>query len=244
MIEYLEWDSDFFGISVGSVRSSVASDRKLHSILCEMRESNFNLVYVTLPMYRLDLINRILHEEGTIPAGTRAEMVLDLEKYSSSQSVIQSDNVILRTAENEDEASVGGLASYCFRGLTRFYRDPRLSDEKCDELYRIWAERDIRRSGNSNLICTCEGKPVGFCTVDITGDGSAKIGLIGVKPDFRGFALGQVLLNKTAGILRDKSCGHLLAVTQLESVGAMRMYERAGFLLQDTSIVVHFWKDM
>jgi len=171
-------------------------------------------------------------------------MVLDLEKYSSSQSVIQSDNFILRTADNGDAASVGELASYCFRGLTRFYKDPRFSDDKCDELYRIWAERDIRGSGNYSLICTCEGSPVGFCTVDITGDGSAKIGLIGVIPDFRGFGLGQVLLNETAGILRDKSCGHLLAVTQLESAGAMRMYERAGFLLRDTSIVVHCWGSM
>ncbi|MCD4775459.1 MAG: GNAT family N-acetyltransferase [Candidatus Aegiribacteria sp.] len=244
MIEYLEWDSDFFSISVGSVRSKVASESKLDSILCEMRESNFNLVYVTLPMYRLDLIARILRENETMAADTRAEMVIDLEKYCSPQSFVQSTDFILRIAEKDDIASIGELASYCFRGITRFYRDPRLSDERCDELYRTWVKRDIRQRGNLSLICTCEGIPAGFCTVDCTGDEYARIGLIGVAHEFRGSGQGQVMLKKVAGMLRDKGCKHLVAVTQLASVGAMRMYERAGFLLRETSIVVHLWKDV
>ena len=244
MIEYLEWDSDFFGISVGSVRNRIASESNLGEMLREMRKSNLNLVYVTLPMDRSDLITRILCERGAMLADTRAEMAIDLKRYNSPQAVIESTDFILRTAEDEDTASVSELASCCFRDLTRFYRDSRLSDEKCDELYRIWAERDVGKKENLNLLCTCDGRLAGFCTADSIGDEDAKIGLIGVTPEFRGFGIGQALLRKTAGMFRDRGCGHLVAVTQLASVGAMRMYERAGFLLKDTSIVVHLWQNV
>ncbi|MCK4504495.1 MAG: GNAT family N-acetyltransferase [Candidatus Aegiribacteria sp.] len=244
MIEYLEWDSDFFCISVGSVRNRITSKSDLDSMLCDMRESNLNLVYVTLPMDRPDLITRILRERGAILADTRAEMAIDLKRYHSSKAVTQSTDYILRTAENEDAASIGELASYCFRGLTRFYRDPRLNDERCDELYRTWAERDIRKRENLSLLCTTDGRLAGFCTAEITGNEDARIGLIGITPDFRGFGIGQVLLKKTAGMLGDKGCGQLVAVTQLASIGAMRMYERAGFLLREISIVVHLWQDV
>lgn len=244
MIEYLEWDSDFFCISVGSVRNKIASKSDLDSMLCDMRESNLNLVYVTLPMDRPDLITRILRERGAILADTRAEMAIDLKRYHSPKAVIQSTDFILRTAENEDAASVSDLASFCFQGFTRFYRDPRLSDEKCDRLYRIWVERDIRKKENLSVICNCKGRLAGFCTADCTEDEGARIGLIGVTPDFRGLGLGQVLLKKAAGMLRGKGCKHLVAVTQLASVGAMRMYEKAGFLLRETSIMVHLWQDV
>jgi ribosomal protein S18 acetylase RimI-like enzyme len=222
----------------------MTSESNLGEMLREMRKSNLNLVYVTLPMDRLDLITRILREKGAMLADTRAEMAIDLRRYHSPQAVIESTDFILRTAENKDAASVSELASCCFRDLTRFYRDPRLSDEKCDELYRIWAERDVRKRENLSLLCTCDGRLAGFCTADSTGDKDAGIGLIGVTPEFRGFGIGQVLLRKTAGIFGDRGCGHLVAVTQLASVGAMRMYERAGFLLRETSIVVHLWQNV
>ncbi len=244
MIEYLEWDSDFFGISVGSVRNRVASESHLDSMLMELSGSNLNLVYVTVPIDRPALITRILHEKGAILADTRAEMAIDMKKYHSPQAVIKSTDFILRTAENEDAASAGELASCCFRGLTRFYRDPRLSDRKCDELYRIWAERDIRTGENISLLCTFKGKLAGFCTVVCTEDENARIGLIGVDSELRGCGIGQALLKKTAGILREKGIEHLIAITQLASIGAIRMYERAGFLLRETSILVHLWQDV
>ena len=244
MIEYLEWDSSFFGVSVGSVRNSIASENDLDSLLQELRGSSLNLVYVTLPMDRPDLITRILREIGAMQVDSRAEMTIDLLRNHSPRTVIQSTDFVLRIAENEDAASVGELASYCFRGLTRFYMDPRFSDNRCDELYRIWGERDVRKKENLSLVCTCNGRFAGFCTADSIEDKDARIGLIGVAPGFRGLGLGQILLNKAAGMFRDRGCAQLLAVTQLGHAGAIRMYERTGFLLRDTSVVVHLWQDV
>jgi ribosomal protein S18 acetylase RimI-like enzyme len=156
----------------------------------------------------------------------------------------ESGEFLIRTAEDRDAVSAGELASFCFRGLTRFYRDPRLSDRRCDDLYRIWAERDIGTEENSSLVCTLSGITAGFCTAVCTGDENAKIGLIGVDPEFRGYGMGQSLLKNTVGMLRKKGIKHLVAVTQLASIGAVRMYEREGFQLRGTCMVVHLWQDL
>lgn len=244
MIEYLEWDSDFFGISVGSVRNRVDSESHLDSVLRELKESNLNLIYLTVPVDRADLITGILREREAILADTRVEMSADIAKLNSRQELDEPDGFLIRMAEDKDAVPAGELASYCFRGLTRFYRDPRLSDERCDELYRTWAERDIGRESNSCLICTFKERTAGFSTAVCTGDKNAKIGLIGVDTEFRGCGVGQALLKNTAGMLWEKGIEHLIAVTQLASIGAMRMYERAGFLLRETSVVLHLWKDV
>mgnify|MGYP001078327869 CR=1 FL=1 len=241
MIEYLEWDSEFFGISIGSVRTRITSEILLDSVLRDLGESSLNLLYLTVSIDRVDLVTRVLRERGAILADIRAEMSVDLLQIHSGQEVIESAGFLTRIAEVKDAVSAASLASRCFRGLTRFYRDPGLSNSRCDELYRIWAEKDIGNEGNSSMICTFEGRTAGFCTAVNTGNGNSKIGLIGVDPEFRGHGVGQALLNCTAGTLRKKGIERLVAVTQMSSIGAVRMYERAGFRIRDAGIVVHLW---
>lgn len=239
MIEHLHWDSDFFGYEVGAVSTPIDTFPKLDELLAEFNSCKEKLVYVYLPLSGMDLVSRILEERGALLADVRAELTVDLDERHSGG--IDSKDVILRDGERRDAKEAGELASKCFRGSTRFYRDPHIPDEKCDLLYRIWAAGDILDSDGMSLVSASSDKLLGFCTAVKTGPANARLGLICVSSRARGRGIGHGLLSGMAGRLRNDGCERLSAVTQLVNTAAIRMYEKAGFLLESTTAVVHLW---
>ncbi|MBN2585849.1 MAG: GNAT family N-acetyltransferase [Candidatus Fermentibacteraceae bacterium] len=241
MIEHLAWDSDHFGFSIGSAGEPVRSSAELGRLMDELHGCDEDLVYAFLPLSRMDLISSLLGTRGARLADVRVEMELDLQGSRDSGEI--PGELVFRNARRTDSGEAAELASRCFRGGTRFYRDPGIDNGLCDLLYGTWAEKDILDGEDTCLVCLGEEGLIGFCTAAVSDGGEARLGLIGVSPEARGRGVGKGLLGSVAGILREKGCSKLAAVTQLYNTGAVRMYGRAGFLLRSATAVVHLWRN-
>lgn len=243
MIRRLSWDSEFFGIGVGTCGDLPDSPEDLEDLIRDLHRSDMDLVYVNLPLQRMDLISGLLKKaDGARLVDVRGTFQLDLNLQGPIYDRGAAGETAIEKAVEGDLGNIADIAASCFRGLTRFYRDPGISEDRCDLLYRTWAERDIRDTGRVNVACRDGGRIAGFCTAGIGDRGDARLGLIGVSSTARGSGLGGGMLHRIADLLRKRGCGRLGAVTQMGNPAAVRMYEKAGFMLLETEAVIHLWR--
>ena len=147
----------------------------------------------------------------------------------------------VRLARAEDTAKLRAIAREAFH-LTRFYADPTLDDERCDDLYAEWTRSLCAGGASVVLVVEQDGIgekiPVGYVTVNVDGDDS-EIGLIAVAADWRGQHLGTALVDGAI----DWACVHgakrMKVVTQGRNVGALRTFEGCGFRVSNTQIWMH-----
>lgn len=240
MINRLRWDSDFFGISVGSACWVMGDVMAAERFMSEISKNGFDLIYAKVPLEAYDVIETLIRSGRAATIDFRAKMVRDLDvQCLGSQADLNGEHEI-REAVTADVHAVGQLASVCFRGKTRFYRDPGIDDGRCDEFYRTWAEKDVRTEDVLSIVAGSKGGVYGFCNAKIEGN-VARIGLYGVAAGRRGEGIGRQLLEYAAKSLMEKGVDRLSAVTQLISASSVRAYERAEFLVRDVGVIIHIW---
>jgi GNAT superfamily N-acetyltransferase len=142
-----------------------------------------------------------------------------------------------RLVRAEDTAKLQAIARDAFH-LTRFYADPTLDDERCDDLYAEWTRSLCAGAADIVLVVEENGFPVGYITVDRDGANS-EIGLVAVAADFRGRQLGTVLVNGAIDWAHSHGAETIRVVTQGRNVGALRTFEGCGFRVSNTQVWLH-----
>lgn len=160
---------------------------------------------------------------------------------------------LARLARAEDTSRLRAIARHAFP-LTRFYADPNLPNERCDDLYDEWtrslcagaadvvlvAERFASHTPLPMLRATNldERIPVGYVTVNVDGD-TSEIGLIAVAADFRGQGIGNELVHSAIDWAHAHGAKEMTVVTQGRNIGALRTFEGCGFRIINTSVWLH-----
>jgi GNAT superfamily N-acetyltransferase len=122
--------------------------------------------------------------------------------------------------------------------LTRFYADPTLDDERCDDLYAEWTRSLCAGGADVVLVVEKDDLPVGYVTVSKDGD-TSEIGLVAVAADYRGQHLGTVLVNGAIDWSASHDAKTITVVTQGRNTGALRTFEGCGFRVANTSVWMH-----
>lgn len=141
-----------------------------------------------------------------------------------------------RLARAEDTARLRAIARHAFP-LTRFYADPSLPDERCDDLYEEWT-RSLCAGGADVVLVVDREVPVGYITVNLDGDHS-EIGLVAVADDFRGLGIGNELVRSAIDYAHAHNAKEMTVVTQGRNIGALRTFEGCGFRIVNTSVWLH-----
>jgi GNAT superfamily N-acetyltransferase len=142
-----------------------------------------------------------------------------------------------RLARAEDTSKLQAIAREAFH-LTRFYADPTLDDERCDDLYAEWTRSLCAGAASVVLVIEKEETPIGYITVDLDGDQS-EIGLVAVASDYRGQHLGTLLVNSAIDWAYSHDAKTMTVVTQGRNIGALRTFEGCGFRVSNTSLWFH-----
>lgn len=237
--ERLAWDSEFFGVGIGRVRTKHLSSAILEatdrwcaanaidclyflgeandapSIRCA-EDFGFELVDI-----RLTLARRILPEEevAAIPQDSAIRLVLptDLDPLRA----------IARSSYHD----------------SRFYFDGRFPVEKCDSLYETWLEKSCASRSGVVLVAEWQGSPAGYVTCDRVGVATGQIGLLGVASSAQGVGLGRALISSAIGWFRRQGFNRAQVVTQGRNVRAQVSYQRGGFFTQSVQLWYHRWFD-
>jgi ribosomal protein S18 acetylase RimI-like enzyme len=118
---------------------------------------------------------------------------------------------------------------------SRFWRDPRIPQEKVREMYEIWLDRCL----DEGVVAVPVGSGLGFVGAYADGD-RAHIELVYVDAASRGQGLGRAMIREAVSGL---GASYASVVTQIGNVAAQRLYQSLGLRNRRTLAVLHLWLD-
>ncbi len=125
---------------------------------------------------------------------------------------------------------------------SRFHMDWNLSTAQANAVNWAWMDSYYRgRRGEAVQVATIEGRVVGFNAIlggQSAGALERSIDLIGVSPDHQRRGIGQALVER---FIDDCEALQLpmRVTTQAANIPAVKLYERNGFRLVESALVLH-----
>lgn len=228
----LEWDSEFFGMRIASVRCTQPFDpERLKHLVAELREEGYALLYLFI-------------EEEERPA--HALPLGDACPLADVKYVFATDDLGTAAGQEEVEEFEGEadeLLALAFEAGThsRFRTDERFGEGAFERFYRTWVENSLaRRIADHVLVCRDGERTSGFATLRIEGR-EASVGLIAVRADARGRGTGRRLIDACKRTAARSGARTLKVATQQANEGACAFYRRCGFRLSARTAVYHCW---
>lgn len=126
------------------------------------------------------------------------------------------------------------IARYAHR-ITRFYADPTLDDDRCDDLYENWMRQSLNGWADAVFVA---GETEGYVTVHLDGS-SSSIGLIAVADEARRKGLGEKLVRGAVAYAATRGATEMTVVTQGRNIAAQRLFQACGFRTTNTSLWYH-----
>ncbi|WP_046216420.1 GNAT family N-acetyltransferase [Paenibacillus wulumuqiensis] len=227
MLKILEWDSAFFGTTVGSLEWPYAPN----SLEIEKFINNHHpsLIQSLCPVNDVNYIH-YLEVIGFRLADVKITFKTDLKgTYMKSEYV--------RKAKIKDFTSLHSMMDNLFEDSRYYGYEEVFKHSQANELYRTWIERSIKGQLDSYcLVYELANRIAGFITVKENGREKASIGLIGTHPAFRKMGIATTLLNDAMQRLQEKEV-HLLNVsTQGKNNIAQNLYIANGFQMESISL--------
>lgn len=217
--ELMAWDTEFWGVRVGrATRLDGLSEWAVA-----------NTVGLVCLLVDADKPHEIQAAEE------RGFRIMDVRVTLDTRTRARPSSV--RLARVEDISRLCAIARHAFP-LTRFYADPSLPNERCDDLYAEWTRSLCAGGADIVLVADRDGQPVGYVTVNLDGD-TSEIGLIAVASDFRGQGVGYELVRGALDWAFTRDAKEMTVVTQGRNVGALRTFEGCGFRVANTSLWLH-----
>jgi dTDP-4-amino-4,6-dideoxy-D-galactose acyltransferase len=224
-VEKVEWDSDFFGYNVGKI--NVNNGINFNIDLLNFKD--YTLIYL-FSKIKLENLDSILVDE---------KVVLNLNLIDQN---IEKDNNIV--SEFKHFSKFPQLLDLAFQSgiYSRFKKDENFINNEFERLYIKWITNSVvDKKSVVVFIYELDGKILGFVTVDKKTDIQASIGLIAVELNSRGQGIGIKLLNQVKRYLVNNGFQKLSLVTQGDNIPALKLYQKAGFYIEESSFTYHIW---
>lgn len=233
LCEHLHWDSEFFGRRIARVTAPELTAETASEVVAAARADGVECLY---------FLASADHPPSLLAAQSVGFRLVDvrvtLERGLEGVDAGLPEGVA--SFASEDVAPITAIARTSHRD-SRFYADPGFEDERCDDLYQTWIENSCNGFAEDVLVVHGKGGASGYISCHLNDDGSGQIGLIAVGEVARGRGQGGLLVRGSLGWFRERGCDRAVVVTQGRNVGALRLYERAGFLTRSVEIWCHLW---
>jgi dTDP-4-amino-4,6-dideoxy-D-galactose acyltransferase len=228
----LEWDTEFWGIPVGLLEGDDLDRERLRAVDAWAAENAVACVYFLASSHD-PAAAHVAESGGFRLMDVRVELRRPAEGTETTGA--------LRAAGPNDLEPLRSIARES-HGVTRFYADPGFPDERCDDLYDTWITRSFEGWAAGVLVADAQAGPAGYVTCHLDEAASTgSIGLIAVHPEERGSGKGVELARGAVAWCRARGAEQMSVVTQGRNVGALRTFQRAGFLVETMGLWFHKW---
>lgn len=239
LVSLLEWDTAHFGFPIAQIEKVTISKAEIDKILQYCKE-----VQVKLLQFKCDVHHRnsVLLAESNNFHFADLRMILRKDLTQSLNISPLPDKILFREADIRDAELLMEIVENLYVH-SRYYFDANFPRAKVNDLYREWVRKAITGEFDDLawVVCT-EDEPVAFCTVRFNGH-EAIIGLVGVHPEHNGLGMGKLVLENALFNLKKKGIKQVKVGTQGRNYPAIRLYQRVGFILQNSQIYYHRWFD-
>lgn len=233
--QILDWDSNFFGVTVARIEEPDLNEHELSKILFELTTSRVNLVY--WPSKR-ELKNEVAKKLNGNFVDKKTTFTINfntlffdktpptdkIESYTKCMSISDIKSLAIQSGE-----------------YSRFAKDLNILREKFVALYSIWINRSLNREIAEEVLVIKDGeKIVGMVTLG-NKNGLGDIGLIAVDSNYRGKKYGEKLVRAAQYWFIENKYKFGQVVTQGANIPACNLYKKCGYSIEKIEYFYHFW---
>jgi len=235
IIEYLDWDSNNFGIKVGNANTPVENLSQAQNLQKLAQSMGFQLIY-----YRFTAPHAIAEQIARQMKWFLADQKTTYIKTSQPPTSQVSDKII-SYAQHPLTPKLLSLAMQAAE-YSRFKVDPKFTHKEYEILYKVWIERSLKQEIAQDVLVylTDNGVEAGLVTLG-EKNGRGDIGIIAVDGQFRGHGIGQQLVQAANNFFVAKGYQNLQVVTQKSNSTACHFYERCGYQVGTVENIYHIW---
>ncbi len=250
ILRVLDWDTNFFGYKVARIECTDLYKRILNGCIEKAKKDNIRCIYYLSEQKNQEILESVGFKriEGKVDYAYR------------TKNIDPPEDVEIEEAKLEDLPEIKKIASRVFRGVTRFYKDPNFDRQKIDTFYQIWIDKLMKDDGSTILIIIDNNRIVAFNGISFN-NGVGRIFLIAVDEDFKNKGYGEILIKQaykffikniknleSEGINIYKKDEKIYKMrvnvsTQDDNIAAKILYEKMGFVNQDTKYWFHWWNE-
>jgi dTDP-4-amino-4,6-dideoxy-D-galactose acyltransferase len=222
IVEYLEWDSIFFGIDV--YRSKCKSAVKANEI-----QLNKGLTYL------------FCEEAVTLLEKSLFDVKVTFTKILTQRKTEIDPKIISYPLGNKVSRELLYL-TYQSGQYSRFKIDPKIPNDKFLEFYKLWILNSVNRSFSDEVFTyKIDGIDVGMVTLK-KDKKVCKIGLLAVDKDQRGAKIGSKLMLAVEKWALDNGCSEISVETQESNKIAVTFYKKIQYNIVQKEYIYHLWR--
>ncbi len=237
--EFLEWDSSFFGCRVATVTSLPEDATAVSEIESWCRTERIDCVYCLVPASAGAAV-RCIEEHGFRLVDVRVTLAWAPADLASGVNAPVGSDGGVRPVTPDDVATLCAIARVNHR-VTRFYNDPGFPTVRCDALYETWIRKSCDGDADAVFVYESGGAAVGYLTCHLDDDRRGRIGLAGLAPEARALGFGGSLVQAAQRWFVEHDVAVVTVVSQGRNREGQRLYQRYGFITDDTALWFHRW---
>lgn len=237
MIEYLTWDSEFFGYKIGRIKITQETNlNELFEIIDKQKE--YKLIYL--------VIDKLLQTK-------ELEEKLEKKRISLVDKKVTFSQMILPPSETEvsfEEIKLysGSVATQKIIDLSlqsgiysRFQTDKNFVNHEYEKLYTAWIQNSVNgKIADSVFVAYQHSELIGLLTLSFKKHFS-DIGILAVDSMYRGQKIGQKLIKTAIHETQKQAINLIKVVTQKDNINACNFYENQGFEIEQLEYIYHIW---
>jgi dTDP-4-amino-4,6-dideoxy-D-galactose acyltransferase len=231
MIEFLSWDTDFFGYKVGKV-TNLETD--IFLVLSEAKKQNYKLLYASLNPNNI-LQNKIYIENNGFLADQK---ITFLQNIPNDIKISENKTELYENTEINQNLISLALQSGIY---SRFKIDKNFKNQEFERLYTTWIENSVKKEIAQKVIIQKENNQIiALLTLGIKNK-RADIGILAVDTHCRGKKVGKNLIERAFFESNLLNQNLIQVVTQKANQEACCFYQKMGFQIEKIENIYHFW---
>jgi ribosomal protein S18 acetylase RimI-like enzyme len=237
LVEFLPWDSEFFGRRIARVKPNDLDPDAGSKILKWCSGERIDCLYFLADPASAQAA-AWAEDSGFRLMDIRTTLQLDAPAAASSR---ESAAVAARVAPAAPAQlpALRRIARVSHRD-SRFYWDVNLR-ARSDDLFETWIAKSCADYADIVLVAELDGAAAGYITLDYTSPSDNSIGLFAVAPEARGRGIGRQLVRCGLEWLRSQGAAASRVVTQGRNLAALKLYQKAGFRIEKLQLWYHLW---
>lgn len=231
MIKQLDWDSRFFQKRIGKIEVDTLLESQLIKIQEEKERDGYDLIYLFANKVE-KVAEQLLSKLG--------KQIIDQRVTYTTHTISNSNSKKNFIVEHKEGLNDSLLELALLSGhQSRFKKDPLLNT-KFELLYTNWIKKSLTGEMADIVLTAVDQNTIqGFVTTKKDPNNNGQIGLIAVTPSAHGKGVGSDLIESVHHWYRQNDITTASVVTQLNNLGACKLYEKMGYEQSSIKFIYH-----